>query len=57
MSYGIYIYHMLVVNSIIQIGWRGEIHLLIIAIFITIILAFLSWNVVEKKALNLKNRR
>jgi peptidoglycan/LPS O-acetylase OafA/YrhL len=53
-SYGIYIYHMPVVNGIIYLGWLGELKALSLAIFITLILAIISWLFVEKRFLKLK---
>jgi len=53
-SYGLYIYHMLVVNFLVERNCFGEMYYLVIAIFATIFLAFLSWKLVEKPALKLK---
>jgi peptidoglycan/LPS O-acetylase OafA/YrhL len=53
-SYGIYIYHMLIVNSFIQLGYKKDIKYLFFSIVLTILIAFLSWNYIEKRALNLK---
>lgn len=53
-SYGIYIYHMLVVNSFVQLNLTGRIDIFIITIIVSIILGFLSWVFIEKKALSLK---
>ena len=53
-SYGIYIFHMLVMNSVSQLNLFSGIVNLIISVIVTGILAYLSWNFVEKKALSLK---
>lgn len=55
-SYGIYIYHMLVVNTLVALGMRGELQYFIIVFVVTIILAVISWRIIEKPALSLKNR-
>lgn len=55
-SYGIYIYHMLVVNTLVAIGFLYK-PIYMFAIFIvTIVLAILSWKLIEKPALSLKKR-
>lgn len=41
-SYGLFIYHMIVVNIMIELGFTGKIHHLIIALGISILLAWLS---------------
>ncbi len=56
-SYGVYIYHMLVVNSILSFGYSGSIYCLIATLIITIILGIISWNFVEKKFLKFKNSK
>jgi peptidoglycan/LPS O-acetylase OafA/YrhL len=53
-SYGVYIYHMLVVNTILSMGYIGNIYCLFATLAITIILGIISWNFVEKRFLNLK---
>lgn len=54
-SYGMYIYHMLIVNSFISLGFIGDLKYLFVVIFITIVLSWLSWIFVEKRSLLLKN--
>lgn len=56
-SYGIYIYHVLVINVFVLTGHKGEIGYLGLMIVVTIILGILSWVLVEKKALALKNKK
>jgi peptidoglycan/LPS O-acetylase OafA/YrhL len=41
-SYGLFIYHMIVVNLMIEFGWTGKIYYLIIALLVSIILASAS---------------
>jgi len=53
-SYGIYIYHMPIVNFMIYKGMDGSDAYLLTALLCTIGLAMLSWFVVEKPALHLK---
>ena len=53
-SYGVYIYHMLVVNALLQLGYRGDSALLPITIAVTCLLAFASWRLVERPALRRK---
>ena len=53
-SYGVYIYHMLVVNFLVHRGCFQNGIYFAIAVFGTIGLAWLSWNFVEKPALKLK---
>lgn len=53
-SYGMYIYHMLVINSLVAIGYVGNIKYLFLAIALTTIFSCLSWFFVERKALSLK---
>ncbi len=53
-SYGIYIYHMPIVNILIYCGYTAKIAFMIIAILISILLAVLSWIFIEKNSLKLK---
>lgn len=55
-SYGIYIYHMLVVNTLVEMNFINEIKYLILVFIVTIILAYASWKIIEKPALGLKNK-
>jgi peptidoglycan/LPS O-acetylase OafA/YrhL len=50
-SYGIYLYHMPVVNALIESGHRSVLE----AIGITIVLACTSWFLIERPALSLKH--
>ncbi|CAM4197514.1 acyltransferase [Cytophagaceae bacterium 50C-KIRBA] len=53
LSYGIYLYHMVVVNFIIDLKVTSN--RLFLALSITFILAFISWKLVEKPCLRLKS--
>lgn len=53
-SYGIYIYHMIVMNIFIELGFLNNFIILIIVIGVTIVLAYLSWILIEKPALRYK---
>lgn len=55
-SYGVYIYHMLVVNTLITLGYIGDVKYLILTFAITVILAYISWRSIEKPALSLKKK-
>lgn len=53
-SYGIYIYHIPVINTMISLGFTGEIKYLIIMAFIVSLIAFASWKLIEQRALRAK---
>lgn len=53
-SYGIYIWHMPVVNQFLYFGHQGTYNDIALATIISIILAALSWVFIEKPALKLK---
>ncbi len=48
-SYGVYIYHIPVVNILIHYGYTTKISYVVVAIIVTILLAGLSWVIFEKK--------
>ncbi len=54
MSYGIYIYHMVVINFLIAFDIRDSWSSLLIAMLLTISLGCLSWKAVEEFALSFK---
>lgn len=56
LSYGLYVYHMIIVNIFVQIGLMCEIEYAIIALIISIIMGALSWHFVERKILRYKKR-
>jgi peptidoglycan/LPS O-acetylase OafA/YrhL len=53
-SYGIYIYHMPVINTVIALNIEGTAVKILISSIIVINLAVLSWLFIEKKAIALK---
>lgn len=53
-SYGVYIYHMTVVNALIALGYTGNQWLLLIVFAITIILAWVSTKTVGKLSMRKK---
>jgi peptidoglycan/LPS O-acetylase OafA/YrhL len=53
-SYGIYIYHMPIVNFMLYKGMGGTYGYLGMALALTLGMAILSWLLVEKPALRLK---
>lgn len=53
-SYGIYIYHMPIVNTMVSLGYKGSIWNLCILTVITSILAFISWKLIEQRILKMK---
>ena len=55
-SYGMYIYHMLVINTLVSLGYTEETKYLFLAIGLTTALSLISWLFVEKRALALKTR-
>jgi peptidoglycan/LPS O-acetylase OafA/YrhL len=55
-SYGVYVYHMLVVNSLVQLGVAGHWPYGVLAAFVAGAVALCSWRWVERPALRLKRR-
>lgn len=55
-SYGVYIYHMPIVNLFVYTGVSGQMHYVLFALLITFILSLVSWRFVEKKCLRLKKK-
>lgn len=53
-SYGVYIYHMVVVNVFVQVAIFSPEENLLVMLAITIVIALISWRFVEKPALSLK---
>lgn len=53
-SYGIYIYHMPVINFLLYVGLFGPTINSILVLIITFAAAYLSWTFVEKRCLKLK---
>lgn len=55
-SYGIYIYHMLVVNFLVHRNIIAKSYLMLVVLIVTVFLAYISWRFIEKPSLNLKNK-
>lgn len=53
-SYGVYIYHMPVVNLLIALGIMGTVGSLLVAIIFSLVLGICSWLFVEQPCLKLK---
>jgi peptidoglycan/LPS O-acetylase OafA/YrhL len=56
LSFGLYIYHMPVINLLLALGYEGNNFSIAIVIIITTALAYVSWRFVERPALLLKKR-
>ncbi len=55
-SYGIYIYHLLIINSLIMLKIKNQKYLIFIVLFTSIIISLFSWFFVEKKVLKFKKK-
>lgn len=55
-SYGAYLYHMVVINALLTLGHRGDSRLLGVVLFLTYGIAILSWVIVERPLLRYKER-
>ena len=55
-SYGVYIYHMIVANAFIHLKFTGTYSSLACLLLTTIVLATLSWRFIERPCINLKKR-
>jgi peptidoglycan/LPS O-acetylase OafA/YrhL len=53
-SYGVYIYHGLLLNIMVALGHTGDNSHLYFVIGLTFLMAFLSWKLVEKPFINWK---
>lgn len=56
LSYGLYIYHGIVLNFIIHNQFEFTFELLLVYILLSILLSYLSWRFVEKRSLELKSK-
>jgi len=54
LSYGVYIYHMPIINYLIYKGFESNGYAALVAFFGTFLVAFLSWKLIESKSLALK---
>ena len=55
-SYGVYIYHMPIINLIIYLGFSSSASLVLLVLLSTFLLATMSWFLIEKTALSLKKK-
>ena len=55
-SYGVYIYHMTVVNALIELGYTGNQWLLLLVTAITFILAWISTKTIGKLSMRMKGK-
>jgi peptidoglycan/LPS O-acetylase OafA/YrhL len=55
-SYGVYIYQMLVINAVIDWGWVNSWRSAVAACGMTCVLALLSWRLIEHPVLSLKHQ-
>ena len=55
-SFGIYAYHMPVINALLALGFAGHDYTIAVALGIILVIAVLSWKFIELPALSLKKR-
>lgn len=55
-SYGIYIYHMVVINIMIELGMTGNILDAILAFFVSMIVAVISYNSIGRLSRNMRKQ-
>jgi peptidoglycan/LPS O-acetylase OafA/YrhL len=55
-SFGVYIYHMLVINAFAALGWTGSVVWLPVVFALVLLAAAGSWALVERPALRAKRR-
>ena len=55
-SYGLYIYHMTIVNALIEMGYKTIPFLLVVVIVLTCILAWISTKTIGRFSKKMKNR-
>lgn len=56
-SYGLYIYHMPLVNTLLSLGYIGNVSDLFVLLLIVIPIAYLSWEYLESRMLKLKYKQ
>ena len=54
LSYSTYLYHMLIVQILVSLGFSGSLWLYLIVVAETLMVAYVSWNFIEKPSLKLK---
>lgn len=55
-SYGVYIYHMIIVNIFVELGLSGKLSSYFAVIILTILCGYLSWIIIERPFLKLKKK-
>lgn len=55
-SYGVYIYHMPIINSLIALKLMNDYFYMALALIFTVLLSFISWFLIEKRAIANKKR-
>ncbi len=53
-SYGVYLYHGLAINVLVQLNWKENPWLLALVTGVTVVLAMLSWQLIERPAVSMK---
>jgi peptidoglycan/LPS O-acetylase OafA/YrhL len=53
-SYGVYVYHMLLINWLVQHNYVGEMKYIFLVLAVTALLGWMSWRFVEQPAMRLK---
>ena len=56
LSYGVYLYHGLAINVLVELNWKGNQTDLLLVTLITVVLAALSWTLVERPAVSQKSQ-
>lgn len=56
-SYGMYLYHGLLINTCVEFGWKGNSMALAGVVLFSTVLALLSWYLIERPALQLRPDR
>ena len=56
-SYGIYIYHMPILNVFVTFGLMNDVKYLWMVLISAFVFAILSWSLIEKRALKLKENK
>ncbi len=55
LSYGTYLYHSVVINVFVQLGWMSSFMAVLYVFGVSILIALLSWHAIEKPALARKS--
>ena len=53
-SYGVYLYHGLAINALVQLGWKHDSWHLGLVTLVTVVCAILSWWLIESPAVSMK---